>query len=1006
MYSFQDTVAALSAFWAKHNCIIATPHDVEKGAGTSNPLTLLRSLGPEPFSVAYIEPCRRPKDGRYGENPNRLQRYFQYQVILKPCPDDIVDLYLESLRAIGLDTTKHDIRFVHDDWENPTLGAWGLGWEVWIDGMEATQFTYFQAAAGIPLYPVTGEITYGIERLVMYLQGVDSIYDVKWNDTLTYGDIYKQDEIQWSIYNFEQQDDGMWMRHFIDFKKEAERLAASGLCIPAYDFVVKASHAFNMLDAKGVISVSERASYIATIRDLAKKVADGYLKFRENLGFPLLRPQQPVATPLLPDLIPAKQEKEPFVLEIGMEELPASFIPIGIQALKNSVKKLLEKERLSFSSLRSLGSPRRLAVIIEDLVTTRPGTSAEKKGPLADLMWNTDGSITDAGKGFLRSCNLPFVSRQEVEQKRSPSIKIVPLKQQQYVFATVETPATSTAEILQKSLPSLISSLEFPKSMHWGDHHLHFARPIRWILSLLGANVIPFQLEYLVSSRITYGHRQLAFRPISVSHASSYEQSLQEAFVLVDQQKREAKIISELDAIQRDLSLFPVKKEKVVPQVVHLAEWPQVTAASFSQELLDAPKEVLVSEMVEHQKYIPLINAKGELSNHFVFVADNTPSELIKKGNIKVLTARLSDGRFLWKEDLKLGLPQFREKLHTIIYQKDLGTVWQKTERLSALTQLLSTYLPQANPSYALEAAKLSKADIASQVVGEFPELQGTIGYLLASAQNYPKAVAEAIRDHWLPNHEAGDLPSTQEGSLLALADKFDTLTGFFSLGLKPSSSSDPYALRRQAIGIVRIVLSQKLHLNLRETFEKTLTLFSSSTFTSNKADIVQELITFTLARAKSHFADLGFRREDIEAVTSCQHDDLYDALLRLQALSSLIHSQTDFSAFLEVLKRCYGQVDASLTPRYYPEKLIDPAEQQLYQLLLHITSQTTSLIKQHDWTSYLQTLLLLQKPIDTLFSHVKVLADDPEVRSNRLSLLRDIMSLTSAFADIRILMG
>ncbi len=287
MMTFQNMLKKLADFWELHGCIIHHGYDLELGAGTFNPATFLRCLGPEPYKAFYIEPCRRPTDGRYGTNPNRLQHYFQCQVILKPSPADIQDLCLQSLEAIGFNLKEHDMRFVHDDWEAPTLGAWGLGWEVWMDGMEVTQFTYFQSVAGIPVKPVTGEVTYGLERLAVYLQKVNSIYDIQWNDKLTYGDIYHRNEFEWSHYNFNKSNAEMWFRHFEDYEKEAKRLVSENLPIPAYDFVIKASHAFNMLDARGVISVTERTGYIARIRDLACLVAKEYLKSREEQGYPL-----------------------------------------------------------------------------------------------------------------------------------------------------------------------------------------------------------------------------------------------------------------------------------------------------------------------------------------------------------------------------------------------------------------------------------------------------------------------------------------------------------------------------------------------------------------------------------------------------------------------------------------------------------------------------------------------------------------------------------------------
>lgn len=286
--TFQELIFALENYWAGTGCVIQQPYDLEVGAGTFNPATFLRSLGPEPWNVAYVEPSRRPTDGRYGENPNRLQHYYQYQVIMKPSPMNIQDLYLDSLRSFGVDPLDHDIRFVEDDWESPTVGAWGLGWEVWLDGMEITQFTYFQQVGGIDLKPICAEITYGIERIAMYIQGVDNVYDLMWNDNITYGDIHHKGEIEWSTYNFEQADVGMLHNLFEMYEAEGVRIARDGLVLPTYDCCLKCSHIFNMLNARGAISVAERTSYITRVRNLARLSAEGYLRQRETLGYPLL----------------------------------------------------------------------------------------------------------------------------------------------------------------------------------------------------------------------------------------------------------------------------------------------------------------------------------------------------------------------------------------------------------------------------------------------------------------------------------------------------------------------------------------------------------------------------------------------------------------------------------------------------------------------------------------------------------------------------------------------
>lgn len=311
MLTFQHIILKLQSYWDAQGCALLQPYDMEVGAGTSHTATFLRAIGPEPWRAAYVQPSRRPKDGRYGENPNRLQHYYQYQVVLKPAPANILELYLGSLQALGFDLKTNDVRFVEDDWENPTLGAWGLGWEVWLNGMEVTQFTYFQQVGGIDCKPVTGEITYGLERLAMYLQGVDNVYKLQWTDTMSYGDVYKQNELEQSAYNFEHSDTDFLFGAFTAHEKQARHLIAVPLALPAYEQVLKAAHTFNLLDARGAISVTERAAYMVRIRQIARGVAQCYLESRERLGFPMAPAEWVAQMPKSALLVASRQGTQP-----------------------------------------------------------------------------------------------------------------------------------------------------------------------------------------------------------------------------------------------------------------------------------------------------------------------------------------------------------------------------------------------------------------------------------------------------------------------------------------------------------------------------------------------------------------------------------------------------------------------------------------------------------------------------------------------------------------------
>lgn len=1005
--TFQDIIFRLSEFWAKQGCLLSFPYDLEKGAGTSNPETFLRALGPEPFSCAYVEPCRRPKDGRYGLNPNRLQHYFQFQVLLKPSPDAIVDLYLQSLEILGLDTKAHDIRFVHDDWENPTLGASGLGWEVWIDGMEMTQFTYFQSVAGQPLSPISGEITYGIERITMCLQGVSSIFDIRWNDHLTYGDLYKLSEERWSKYNFELQDEHMWMRHFTDFTQEASRLLDLKEPIPAYDFVLKAAHAFNMLDAKGVISVSERASYMASIRELAKKIGERYVEMRHCLGFPLCKTARPIEL-LAPEQKPIVTEPHPktdtacFVLEIGIEELPASFVPIGILQLEAKAKALLAKEKLTSSSVQVFGTPRRLALKICNLQTNTPEVSEEKKGPSIDKIWNADGSLTPLGTGFFTSQGHSIPpSLESIRKKQCSGIDIRFIKDSEYLFVTVKNSAKDTGSILKKALPSIITSLEFPKSMRWGTHDLSFARPIRWITALLDTQPLTFSVGPITSGTTSFGHRLLAKKAFTLTDAKVYEQELEKRHVLVDQARRKVLIEQELRSIEKELSCTCLHFNKVLSEILYLVEYPHVQAVSFDPTLLDAPKEVIVSEMVEHQKYFPLQSKDtGKLLPFFVVTANIPHNDNVKNGNQKVLSARLNDGRFLWQEDCKIGLHALSEKLSTITYQKSLGTVEQKSSRINTLATKIGTLLGADQKSVDI-ASHLCKADLASHVVGEFPELQGIVGGLLAENDNLGNTIACAIKDHWLPIQEGGPLPSTLEALSISLADKIDTLIAFFSIGLTPSSSHDPYALRRQALGIVRMLIEKKLSIDLPSILliaEKSLSLALGTPMVPSAQDVLH----FINQRAKVYCTE-RYPKELVEAVFAHTVNNIYEAEVKLAALVAL-HSTFEGSEFVEVLKRTLGQTQGHAQTPPNQTLCVDPSERTLYAAIQKAQATAELACKNLAWAAFIEQLIALKTPLNDFFNKVHVLDENREVRANRIGLLWSIVDLVSLIASPKML--
>jgi glycyl-tRNA synthetase len=1040
MLNFQEMIAKLTEFWANQGCVAHQGYDLEVGAGTLNPSTFLRCLGPEPYSAVYVEPSRRPTDGRYGENPNRVQFYHQMQVIIKPSPPNFQDLYLGSLEAIGLDVKKHDIRFVHDDWENPTIGAWGLGWEVWSDGMEISQFTYFQCVGGMPVHPVSGEITYGLERLAMYIQGVDSIFDLKWNEQLSYGDIYKRSEWEWSHYNFSEADTAMWLRHFEDFEAEAKRLVRNHFPIPAYDFVLKASHAFNILDARGVISVTERTNYIARVRNLAKLLAESYIESRKKLGFPLMKNHKLKRKPVIPLLSQANvdpNEKQDFLLEIGSEELPAAFVSLGMQHLENQIRSLLKQHELSFDSIETYGTPRRLAVCVHGLAAGTLAKKIERKGPAVLTAFEPDGNPTKAGAGFFRSMHHEMPTLAQIEKGDVAGLEIRKIKDIDYVFAAFEHRGVSARQILAENLSRLILNLDFPKKMRWSDLDIEYARPIRWIIALYGSEVIPFSVGDIATSDTTYGHRQLAPFAIRLSHPNEYIDKLRKHWVMADVKERYQSIEDQLEKLEKNLNGKAAAKERVMHQVLHLVEWPFLTSNSFDKNYLQAPKEVLISEMVEHQKYFPVASPTGDLLPFFIIVCNTTPTNLIRAGNLKALAPRLADGVFLYEEDLKVPLERFCEKLKAVTYQKELGSVWEKVQRLSRIVAILHHYLPITDLNLVQRAAFLCKADLASDLVGEFPELQGVVGKLYALKQGENPQVAIAIDEHWMPRGEKAPIPSTPCGILLSLAEKIDNFISCYALDLKPTSSSDPYALRRQAMGMLKMLIEGKYHLPLHKILKEAFEFFLCNPELSHKLGkeihekqeiIINDIISYLASRFRTILTEYGFEKDEIEAVLSQGFHDVYDLFRKIEGLHSFRSSNRHaFQATLEIYTRskkilfsqnphltpgwAISQMDKSLSlnnryPAVNPKFFKDPSENALFEVIenikhkFHIDLIDRREPKGRRWREAFALLAHLQQPLESLFNHVKIIDDDPEICANRLALLQAIWDLCEELAD------
>lgn len=999
MVTFQEIIQRLVKFWEAQGCIVQQGYDLEVGAGTFNPATFLRCLGPEPYRACYVEPSRRPTDGRYGLNPNRVQHYFQFQVMLKPAPLNIQELYLQSLEAVGFNLKEHDIRFVHDDWESPTLGASGLGWEVWMDGMEITQFTYFQNCGGVPLKPVTGELTYGLERLALYIQKVESIFDIQWTGDITYGDVYQRSEYEWSCYNFEESDPKIWLQHFDAYEKEASSLLKKGLVIPAYDFVMKASHAFNMLDARGVISVTERTSYIARVRQLACDVAKAYLLSREKQKYPLMARfkeiQREVPVKLTPKVrLPeelmhvSSEEKKDYLLEIGSEELPASFIEPALECLQGKLKALFEKENIPYTTIEMYGTPRRLSAFVKGLSLAKPARTEEKKGPAKESAFEVDGSLRPAGQGFFKAVGAKPLALKEIATGRHPTVRIREIGGKEYLFATIQEESRPTADILMETLPGIILGIDFPKKMRWADLDISYARPLRWIVSLFGNHIVPFTIGNITAGRESTGHSQLHPWAFALVKAEDYLPILKDHKVIADIAERKKIIAKKLREIEESQGAQAVEKEKVLNQVVNLVEWPELLIGTFKAEYLKAPKEVLISEMVEHQKYFPLIKKDGTLKSSFIITANTRPTEKVREGNERALSPRLADGLALFESDLKVPLNELNERLKSITFQKDLGSVYGKVERLIKHAAVIQQKLGISSPEKCERAALLSKCDISSKMVFEFPELQGTMGRYFALAQGETGEVAQAIEEHWMPRGEAAPLPSSPTGIIVSLAEKFDNLLGSALVGLKATSSSDPYGLRRQALGLIKILIANSLKLPLKELMQELLSHFPHE-LKKGKEGAADEVLEFLMNRIRTVFLEFGLSKDEIEASASIGFNDIYDSFLKAKAFQNFREKEGRFSKLFEVYKRAKGQLSDHKKANFSEELLEERAEISLHKLLQATEEPFFSAMSSRHYDEAYRMIAEIQPALAALFDEVKIMAEDPKIQGNRLALLQ-----------------
>jgi glycyl-tRNA synthetase len=997
--TFQQVILRLQEFWAEYGCTIWQPYSEKIGAGTMNPATVLRVLGPEPWHVAYVEPSYRPDDGRYGDNPNRMQMHFQFQVILKPEPGNPQEVYLASLEALGIDRRQHDLRFVEDNWQQPALGAWGLGWEVWLDGQEISQYTYFQQSGGYTADPVSVELTYGLERIVMALQRVHSVWEIDYDGTHTYGELLLRPEIEHCTYDFEVADVDRLTQMYDLYHAEALACLDHKLVIPAHDYVLRCSHTFNLLDVRGAVGVTERAAFFARMRGLSRRVAEAFLAQREGMGYPLLSEEVQAAEPAPKVPSPTySNDAETFLLEIGTEELPAGDLSNAIEQLRAMVPTYLSHLHLAHGAIRVEGTPRRLAVTVEALAPRQPNREDAAKGPPASQAYDAEGNPTRAAQGFARSRG---VSVEDLE--------IQEVDGGQYVVAVVREEGQPASQVLSESLAELVARISFDRSMRWNASGASFSRPIRWFVALLGKSVVPFRYAGLQSGRATRGLRMFGSPEVEIPGAAAYWEVMDEQRVVVDVARRKEMVRAQAEALAAEVEGTIPEDPALLDEVTNLIELPTALRGDFEPEYLDLPSPILISVMKKHQRYFPVVGGPrserpGELLPHFVAVRNGTDENLpvVRLGNEDVIRARFADAKFFYEHDSRKHLADFLPRLDTLTFQEDLGSMLDKVKRLERLAPRLGEMLglTAAELMTVQRAANLCKADLATQMVVEMTSLQGIMGRLYALHSGEPEAVAEAIYEHLLPRFAEDDLPRSGPGIALALADRLDSLVGLFAVGLKPSGTRDPFALRRAALGVVQILLGNALRFDLQEGVARAAKRLPVLADESVRA----EVLDYIAQRLRGVLLEEGRRYDVVDAVLTERGYDPYWAAQSAQALDEWV-ARPDWQDLLNAYARCVRIVrDQEQRYEVDPERFVEPASTALYQAVRDASAS----IPEEDATidEVLGAILGIVPEINVFFDEVLVMDPDPDVRQNRLGLVQEVAALAKGAADLSKLEG
>ncbi len=675
-------------------------------------------------------------------------------------------------------------------------------------------------------------------------------------------------------------------------------------------------------------------------------------------------------------------------LEIGCEEIPAGFIPRATAEMKAIITRELATARLSFSEIKTLATPRRLALVVKGIPAVQPDAEISATGPSLKAAYDPTGKPTKAAEGFARGQGVDVADLQTITTDKG-----------EYLFVCKQVTGRPTYEILTELLPALVANIPFKKSMRWGDGDVRFARPIHWIVALFDGTVVPFSFGTIESGKLSRGHRFMANTTFPVSNFAGYLDECERHFVIPDPEKRKEIIRRETHRVAAAAGGHLLPDEELLEQVTYLVEYPSAVHGTFSSEFLKVPKEVLITSMRSHQRYFSIIDANGGLLPGFITI-NNTLTEdpsVVVKGNERVLRARLSDARFFFEEDKKVRLDERVESLKKVVYQQKLGTSFEKMERFRSLAEGLAERLNPAVKIYASRAAWLCKADLVSGMVGEFPEVQGIMGREYALLEGENSAVANAIAEHYLPTQAGGELPASDCGAFVSIADKLDTICGCFGVGLIPTGAADPYALRRATIGIIAIILDKGYRLSLRELTDQSLELLSAK-LTRPKEQVASDVLEFFRARFVNLLGN-QFAVDAVDAAIAAGFDDLVDVKARITALAEF-KTHPDFEPLAVAFKRVGNIIKAGIDTSVDPSLFQDTAEGTLYEAIQTVKSSADELIASGAWLDALTVIATLRGPVDNFFDKVMVMAEEQHVRSNRLALLTTIARLVSKVAD------